>query len=342
MKPRIASHLLLLAIVAFALSAGLARPAAADYRLCNETSYIVDAAIAVQSRAEVTTRGWFQVVPGQCRVVVQGPLDADRYFVHSRIPDFYDYSLTQFATGHRYCVGGGDFLIAGANQCRDPSHRLESFVEVQPEANGDDYSLVLAEEASFDRDKAGIAGAQRLLGMLGYDAGRVDGVKGATTQSALESFLKAAGISAENQVGPQVYQALSAEIRAKQAGVGLQICNETRHLVWTAIGIPEQGGITSKGWYRIGAGECVRPHKQPLNGEVIYSFGEAVDDDGPIISSDNIPLIWDGDQVLCTKSTRFSVRVHENCEAQGLTPTRFRRIELRGAKSQTIRYTEPG
>ena len=63
----------------------------------------------------------------------------------------------------------------------------------------------------------------------------------------------------------------------------------------------------------------MRPYKKPLDGSVIYSFGEAVDEDGPIISADNIPLIWDGDQVLCTKSTRFSIRTHENCEAQGLT-----------------------
>jgi len=342
MIPRPRFTLLAFAALLAVLAAASASPAAADYRLCNQSSYIIDAAIGVQSRGDVTTRGWFEVVPGQCRVVVQGPLDADKYFVHSRVPDFYDYSLTQFDTGNRYCVGGGDFLIAGAAECRDPSHRLESFVEVQPEASGDDYSLTLAEEAEFDRETASVAGAQRLLGMLGYEAGRVDGVKGSATQTAIDTFLKAAGISPENQTGPQVYQALAAEIRAKQAGVGLQICNETRHLVWTAIGIPEQGGITSKGWYKIGAGECVRPHKQPLNGDYIFSFGEAVDDNGPIISSDNIPLIWDGDQVLCTRSTRFSIRVHENCEAQGLTPVRFRRIELRGAKSQTIRYTEPG
>ena len=124
----------LLCLVGFGVS-----EAEADYRLCNETSYIVDAAIGVQSRGDVTTRGWFQIVPGQCRVVVQGPLDADKYFVNSRVPDFYDYSLTQFETGNRFCVGGGDFLIAGAANCSNPSHRLESFIEVQPKRDGDDF-----------------------------------------------------------------------------------------------------------------------------------------------------------------------------------------------------------
>lgn len=313
----------------------------ADYRLCNETSYVVNAAIGVQSRGDVTTRGWFEVLPGQCRVVVQGPLDADKYYFFSRVPSYYDIAVTRFESGVRLCVGTGDFLIAGATQCSDPSHKLERFIEVQPRSEGDDWELALAEEAQFDRERAALAGAQRLLGMLGYQPGRIDGVAGDLTNTALDSFISATGLGNVGRTGPEVYRALVAELRAKQAGVGLQVCNETRHLVWTALGIPEDGQLVSRGWYKIGAGECVRPHKMPLDGSAIFSFGEAVDESGPIISVDNIPLIWDGDTLLCTQSTRFSVTDHENCDAKGMTPTRFRRIDLGGARSWTIRYTEP-
>lgn len=320
---------------------GASGKALADYRLCNETSYVIDAAIGVQSADEVTTRGWFQVFPGQCRVVVQGPLDADKYYFMSRAPDYYDIAVTRFESGVRLCVGSGDFLIAGATQCADPSHKFERFIEVEPKSSGDDWELSIAEEALFDRDEASLAGAQRLLGMLGYDAGRIDGVAGELTKNALAAFVEAAGLPATETPGPDAYRALIAELKAKQAGVGLQVCNETRHLVWTALGIPEDGELTAKGWFKIPAGDCVRPYKKPLDGSAIYSFGEAVDENGPIISADNIPLIWDGDTLLCTQSTRFSVVEHENCEAKGMTPTRFRRIDLGGARSWTIRYTEP-
>jgi uncharacterized membrane protein len=327
-----------LALFCVAATGGDAR---ADYRLCNETSYVIDAAIGVQSRGEVTTRGWFEVVPGHCRVVVQGPLDADKYYFFSRVPSYYDIAVTRFETGVRLCVGTGDFLIAGAAQCADPSHKLERFIEVQPKSEGDDWELALAEEAEFDREHAALAGIQRLLGMLGYETGRIDGVGGELTVRALDNFLAAVNLGSAERTGPQVFARLVSELRAKQSGVGLQICNETRHLVWTALGIPEGGKLIAKGWYKIAAGECVRPHKRPLEGTEIYSFGEAVDEDGPIISADSIPLIWDGDTLLCTQSTRFSIEQHENCQARGMTPTRFRRIQLGGAKSWTIRYTEP-
>ena len=315
--------------------------ARADYRLCNETSYVVNAAIGVEAGGSVATRGWFEILPGRCRVVVEGPLDADKYYFYSRVPNYYDIAVTRFESGTRLCVGSSDFLITDATLCSDPSHRMERFIEVQPKSQGNDWELALAEEAEYTREQAGAAGVQRLLGMLGYDAGRIDGVPGGQTRSALDAFATASSQSIDEPTSPTVYAALLSELKAKQAGIGLQVCNETRHLVWTALGIPEDGKLVSRGWYRIATGECLRPYKKPLDGSAIYSFGEAVDENGPIISADNIPLIWDGDTLLCTQSTRFSIVEHENCEAKGMTPTRFRKISLGGARSWTIRYTEP-
>lgn len=320
------------------LSAGGAK---ADYRLCNETSYVVNAAIGVEAGGQVATRGWFEILPGRCRVVVEGPLDADKYYFYSRVPNYYDIAVTRFESGKRLCVGSSDFLIPSSTECTDPSHRTERFIEVQPKSRGEDWELALAEEAQFEREQAALAGAQRLLGMLGYDAGRIDGVAGEKTSAALQAFIGASGTEAPDADSPDLYRALLSELQARQAGVGLQVCNETRHLVWTALGIPEGGKLTSRGWYRIGTGECLRPYKKALDGSAIYSFGEAVDENGPIISADNIPLIWDGDTLLCTQSTRFNIAEHENCEAKGMTPTRFRKIDLGGARSWTIRYTEP-
>ena len=331
----------MLIAAALVISLGAGGEARADYRLCNETSYVVNAAIGVEAGGRVATRGWFEILPGRCRVVVEGPLDAEKYFFYSKVPNYYDIAVTRFESGERLCVGSSDFLIPDARSCTDPSHRPERFIEVQPKSKGDDWELALAEESQYDREQAALAGAQRLLGMLGYDAGRIDGVAGEKTNAALNSFAGATGVEASEAQSPALYQALISELKASQAGVGLQVCNETRHLVWTALGIPESGKLTSRGWYRIGTGECLRPYKKALDGSAIFSFGEAVDENGPIISADNIPLIWDGDTLLCTQSTRFNIETHENCEAKGMTPTRFRKINLNGARSWTIRYTEP-
>ena len=53
-----------------------AAPAHAELNLCNRTSYQMDAAIGLEKRANVVTRGWFKIDPGECKQVVEGALDA--------------------------------------------------------------------------------------------------------------------------------------------------------------------------------------------------------------------------------------------------------------------------
>ena len=44
-------------------------PAQAELTLCNRTSYQMEAAFGLEKRANVATRGWFRIDPGQCRRV---------------------------------------------------------------------------------------------------------------------------------------------------------------------------------------------------------------------------------------------------------------------------------
>ena len=76
---------LTLAVAGVALIAA-AMPARAELTLCNRTSYQMDAAIGLEKRANVVTRGWFRIDPGQCRPVVDGALDVDMVYVHARTP----------------------------------------------------------------------------------------------------------------------------------------------------------------------------------------------------------------------------------------------------------------
>src|SRR5512135_368196 len=63
-----------------------ATPARAELTLCNRTSYRMEAATGLEKRANVATRGWFRLDPGECRQVLEGPLDADMVYVHARTP----------------------------------------------------------------------------------------------------------------------------------------------------------------------------------------------------------------------------------------------------------------
>jgi uncharacterized membrane protein len=66
-----------------------AAQAQAGLSLCNRTSYRMQAAIGLEKRANVATRGWFRIDPGECKQVLDGTLDADMVYVHARTPPVY-------------------------------------------------------------------------------------------------------------------------------------------------------------------------------------------------------------------------------------------------------------
>ena len=72
---------------------------------------------------------------------------------------------------------------------------------------------------------------------------------------------------------------------AQKPGTGFTWCNETTHTVMAAIGIEERNTVTTRGWYRVDAGKCVRPEimGQPKR---LYSFAEAVDAMGQAIRTE--------------------------------------------------------
>src|SRR5271165_5860341 len=89
----------------------------AELTLCNRTSYQMDAAIGLEKRANVTTRGWFRLDPGQCRQVVDSALDADMVYVNARTPAVYGSAPLPQNGNSDFCVRDGEFEIANARDC---------------------------------------------------------------------------------------------------------------------------------------------------------------------------------------------------------------------------------
>jgi uncharacterized membrane protein len=122
-------------------------------------------------------------------------------------------------------------------------------------------------------------------------------------------------------------------------GVGFSWCNETPHTVMAALGLEAQGSVTTRGWYRIDPGKCLKPE---VSGKPqrLYSFGEAVDKDGQAVRRAEKPLTWGGAMTLCTRAVRFELSEHGDCAARGLVPTGFATIELAGRAGATVRFKE--
>ncbi len=314
-------------------------PARADLQLCNKTSYVLDLALGIADKGATATRGWFRVDPGQCRSVVQGTLEAEQVYLHARALAVYG-SAPLPQNGHaELCVADDNFIIAGAKSCRVTSgQRLVRFVAVKPSAGDQGQVAHIGEEADYSPEQARLAGMQRLLVLAGYDANPIDGLEGRKTEAALAQFLKDAQLGAEAAKGAEFFETLVTA--AKAASVGFTWCNETAHRVMAALGTPDKvGAVVTRGWFRLEPGTCLKPEIEGRP-ERVYSFAEAVDEDGQALRRADQLIVWGGTTSLCTRNVRFEISDQSDCLTRGLNATGFATIELAGKPGATVRFRE--
>jgi uncharacterized membrane protein len=313
-----------------------ATPAQAELTLCNRTSYQMDAAIGLEKRANVATRGWFRIDPGQCRQVVDGALDVDMVYLHARTPPVYGSAPLPQNGNAEFCIRDGNFEIANARGC--PVSQQARFSAARPSDSARGPLVNLAEEADYDDAQARLAGIQRLLVIAGYDASPIDGVQGAKTQAALTKFLNERKLPSDAASAPGFFDTLLDAAR-NPAGVGFAWCNDTKYTVMASLGIVEMGSIVTRGWYRVEAGQCLRPD---VRGEPrkLYSYGEAVDGNGRTIKRGDAALAWGGDVALCTRDGKFELSDHKDCAARGMNSAGFAAIDVGGQPSTAVRFKE--
>jgi uncharacterized membrane protein len=323
------------AVISFLLSAA---PAHADLKLCNHMSYVIEAAIGIDDKAATATRGWFRIDPAACRVVVQGTLTADRILLNARALPVYGSSPIPQNGGDTLCIAPDNFVIAAARQCR-AGQTPAPFTQITPTAT-DDGNLVayLAEDSDYDDEQARLAAIQRLLMIAGYDAAPIDGVDGPKTQTALAAFLKSRGLGSDIVQSPNFFATMIEAVQAPSPN-GLTWCNDTPHKVMAAVATDDGKTVTSRGWYHIDPGKCLRPDVtgQPKQ---IFSFAEAVDADNRTIKLNDKPLNWGGAKQLCTRESKFEINEQGDCGSRGLAVSGFAPVDL-SSGGKTLRFAMP-
>jgi uncharacterized membrane protein len=312
-------------------------PARADLTVCNRTSYRMQVAIGIERRASVETRGWLRLDPGQCNKALDGPLDADMTYVHARAPAVYGSAPLPQNGNDSFCVRDGDFEFPDARGC--PLSQQARFAPAKPSESDKGPTINLAEQADYDGGQARLAGIQRLLDIAGYDANPIDGVDGGKTRSALAGFLRDHALTPAAIAQPDFFDRLIAAARDPK-GPGFVWCNDTPYTVMAAIGTVQMGAVVTRGWYRIVAGQCLRP-AVAAGAERFYSYAEAVDAEGGTVKHGDAALAWGGKVALCTRDSRFEVSNQKDCVARGLNSAGFAVIDLSTQPSAIIRFKEP-
>lgn len=313
----------------------LCAPAWADFQLCNRTSYVVEAAIGLEDKSSVTTRGWFRTDPGQCRNVLQGDVQADGFYLHARTLAIYGSAPLPQGGQAELCVAQDNFTLTNARLCARAGQRLVRFTAVKPSTSEQGLMANFAEEAEYSSEQARDAGIQRLLIIAGYDASPIDGVRSAKTDAVLGQFLQDNKLSATAAGRSDIFDVLIAAAQ-KPDGAGFAWCNETAYPVMAAIGTEDKGTVTTRGWYRVAPGACVRPELVGRPSRV-YSFAEALDSNGQALKTHGRLLSWGGNTVLCTRNTKFELFDQTDCTLKGLRAAGFALIEL-AVGGTTVRF----
>jgi len=116
----------LIPALAFALLCLWNSPAAADFRLCNNTSRRVGIALGYKDAEGWTTEGWWNVSSRSCETLLKGTLVARYYYIYA-----LDYDRGGEWSGQAFmCSRDKEFTIKGTENCLARGFDRTGFFEV--------------------------------------------------------------------------------------------------------------------------------------------------------------------------------------------------------------------
>jgi uncharacterized membrane protein len=105
---------------------GLAQPAWADFRLCNNTGSRVGVAIGYKDAEGWNTEGWWNISARTCDTLLRGALVARYYYIYA-----VDYDRGGEWSGRAYmCSREKEFTIRGTENCLARGFDRTGFFEV--------------------------------------------------------------------------------------------------------------------------------------------------------------------------------------------------------------------
>ena len=184
MKTTLALILLFVAAIA---------PHTADARLevCNQTDLVLMIAVGYDTEeGRTASEGWWRVYPGYCEVPVDVSMLEGSYYLHAESNPRSTMPVDAFTWGEEkpLCVKLADFRIPDGNFCADDQVVI-NFNKVDKNwRNYNKIDIIYDERVYENQFRARVAGIQRMLSMLGFEIGDIDGVPGEKTVEALDQI----------------------------------------------------------------------------------------------------------------------------------------------------------
>lgn len=304
-----------------------------NWDICNETSYVLRYAAAYIRSDRMQASGWSTVQPGGCDALIT-PKDSPRFLFAESLA-IHRGGVREWKGPVELCASEDDFTSDATDNCRlknmasrdyfavNPAERQTSFIEPS------DYGV-----------NSEIAGLQRLLQDAGYKITRIDGLSGRRTLRTITEAKSDLDLdkTATNQ---ELLSALIPAAEAARNSVGIDICNDSTQRIFGAIALQQDGSWTSRGWWPIEAGTCVKPYDSSLIGSQAHVFAlqEAKDAEGTPLPDRRLRSEVVTPAPFCIAESRFAALGRENCLEQGYAAVDFRPVPS-DVDGQIIRLTD--
>lgn len=289
-----------------------AQPAAAAMHLCNQTSYVLYAAMGIPSGTSMATRGWIRIAPGDCALAMSEALTQPLYYIYARSSQAHSGPARAWGGQFRLCTKDTDFSLktpVGATSCGTDDaftmpfaavsrHRLASWTTTFTE-----NPLI---NSFYTAQQAGIA---RLLGDIGYKGNLGEGKARSDLMAKLRATLKLPA----NASPDELFAALETLALKAAAPAGYSICNDADSAIWAALAMQNGANVVSRGWWKISPGGCAKAITEPLNADRIYLLAE---------KHGNNHLVA-GPAKFCVTDIEFEIYGNQRCAARGLVEAGF-------------------
>lgn len=276
------------------------------WTLCNQTSFIVEAAIGRPERGQNIVSGWTRLRPGECRLALTGQLQRGVHYLYGRTSSAHRGGQRQWGGPGVLCVSPREekFQHRNPENCVIAKLEERGFREVRINKR-DNWRTFFAEAEPFSMARARAAGIQRLLADAGYD-NRGGSADPRRTAAAIGRFRDDVRLPA-NATEDQMIDQLEQLARKRADRVGLLLCNSTNARLMTAVARRRGEGWESRGWWPIAPGACARTIDDPLVQNVYYLHAIMEAREGERY------LAAPGD-TFCTARTRFAIIGRRDCD----------------------------
>ncbi|HEY2445056.1 MAG TPA: DUF1036 domain-containing protein [Rhizomicrobium sp.] len=293
-------------------------PASAELRVCDQTSFVLYAAVGYESGVQMLTRGWTRILPGGCAVALEGPLNQTQYFLYARSSRAHAGSALAWGGHIRLCGKDSNFAIdvpVGADRCGSDDAYLIPFAPVSTGHKASWTTTLTGSHRFANPGAARNAGVARLLGDIGY---KVE-PGGAASAQALADFRTHMRLAA-NVSDPDLFDALETEALKTAAPAGYSICNDGQAEIWAAIALRSKRASVVRGWWDVPSGACARVLTTPLAADNVYLLSQKHGND----------KLVGGPTAFCVSNASFEIYGNAPCTTPGYSTVGFAATDTKG------------